>query len=182
MRIIRGTLKGQALEMPQDASRIRPTLDRHRESIFNILEHAHWATDLQLNSGQWQILDLYCGTGALGLEAFSRGGSHVTFVDKDLKLCHQNISRCRLTKDNTTLIQSNVLDLQQDFQTFDLIFIDPPYDQNLIPQTLALLKNNLSPNAIIVIEHEATLSFDLIGFEEMRMIKTKKSHIRFLKL
>jgi len=180
MRIIRGKLKGKKLNVPLDQS-VRPTLDRHRETIFNIIEHASWAKNLQSIKGQWEILDLFCGTGALGLEAFSRGGKHVCFVDKSLKLCHQNISKCALNKDDATFIQSDILQLTLDISKFDVIFMDPPYGMNLVPKTLALLHPYLSEETVLVVEHEATLKDECEGFEEMRIVETKKSTIRFLK-
>ena len=154
MRIISGFLKGKKLFSPPNKT-IRPTLDRHRESIFNILDHAPWAQDLRSKKGKWRICDLFCGTGALGFEAYSRGGSELYLVDQSIKLCRENATTLKL--ETVNIIRSDVLKVNLDFSQFDLIFIDPPYRLDLVPQTLNMFENYCS-----------------------KEIKTKRSLIRFL--
>ncbi len=178
MRIISGSLKGKKLLSPQNQT-IRPTLDRHRESIFNILDHAPWAQDLRSKKGKWRICDLFCGTGALGFEAYSRGGDELYLVDQNTKLCRENATALKL--ETAKIIRSDVLKVNLDFSQFDLIFIDPPYRLDLVAQTLKMLKNYCSKDGIVIVEHESSLELDIMAFECLRKIKTKRSIIQFFK-
>jgi 16S rRNA (guanine966-N2)-methyltransferase len=149
MRIVAGSHRGRRLETPPD-ERIRPTSDRIRESLFNILHHR-----LEGFIGK-RVLDGFAGTGALGFEALSRGAESALFVDSDrdaLALCRRNAASLGLTA-------------QADFQlgdlthpprsagAFDLILLDPPYGKGLAAAALSALgaAEWLAPQAIAVIE------------------------------
>ncbi len=122
MRIIAGTLKGRRLEPPAWEG-LRPTSDKLRETLFNVLAPRI--------SGA-RVLDGYAGTGAVGLEALSRGASHVTFVERDRRaqqLITRNIARCGIA-DGYVIIGSTVLQAIETLHgepSFDVVLLDPPY-------------------------------------------------------
>ncbi|MDG1438387.1 MAG: 16S rRNA (guanine(966)-N(2))-methyltransferase RsmD, partial [Emcibacteraceae bacterium] len=131
MRIIGGTYRGKKLITPSNAA-IRPTTDRMRETLFNMLEHGAGP-----GIRGSRVLDLFAGTGALGIEALSRNAEHVTFVDNDRASMH-------LVKDNMTLIgnpdNASYISLDGTKVTsskpYDIILIDPPYNKGLITLSL----------------------------------------------
>jgi len=155
MRIVAGKFRGKQLSSPTDET-IRPTADRVRESVFNIL-----ASRLGPVLDGRRVLDLFAGTGALGLEALSRGASHVTFVDTGAEargLIRDHIEAFSaggiaklLRRDATALGRSGTLG------QFDLVFLDPPYHQGLGEKALAEIAANgwLAPGATLVWEEAA---------------------------
>jgi 16S rRNA (guanine966-N2)-methyltransferase len=153
MRIIAGDYKGRKLAMLPKAA-IRPTADRLREAIFNILAAQ--------GIGQPTVLDLFAGSGALGLEALSRGARQAVFVDKQvqaLKLIQRNLELCGCEASRGRIlkwdIRSNLDCLRSLGWQFDLVFLDPPYRQGLIRPALHHLIEcqSLATNARIVVEH-----------------------------
>lgn len=163
MRIITGECKGKKLfSLPGTAT--RPTADRVRESVFNIL-----APDIVNTS----VLDLFAGTGALGLEALSRGAAGAVFIDAlpaAVKIIQKNVAACRMEARARVIcwdIGKNLNCLQSGAQAFDLVFMDPPYNKNLVaPTLLKLMKQNvLTDGATVIIEHSAaeTVPQDLAG-------------------
>ncbi len=131
MRIIAGAWRGRALQAPPgDAT--RPTADRVRQALFDRLMHAPWAGRALLDGAR--VLDAFAGTGALGLEALSRGAAHVTFIERDrtaLAALHTNIAACRAEARCTVLA---VDALRPPPGTLcALMFLDPPYGQGLVP-------------------------------------------------
>ncbi len=180
MRIISGICRGRKLT-PLKGLDIRPTSDRIRETLFNILgpqiRHA-------------QVLDLFAGTGALGLEALSRGAMHAVFADRSDTACHmirQNIHRCGFQEQTTVIRQdlfSSWIDAGIAGRRFDLIFIDPPYDKRYVSKILDRKNFSalLSENGIIVAEHAATetLPSSLIGLDIFRQKKYSRTTISFL--
>lgn len=148
IRIIGGKWRGRKLSVP-DHPRLRPTPDRVRETLFNWLQpHIEGA----------RCLDLYAGTGALGLEALSRGAAHVTFVEQDSLLVKQlkdNIDAFGI--DNVRVEQAEVQHwLEETTQKFETVFLDPPFKQGLIDKTCGLLLSHecLYPSASVYIEGE----------------------------
>ncbi len=151
MRIIGGTYRGKKLNTPP-TNHIRPTTDRMRETLFNILEHG---TGPGIHGSR--VLDLFAGTGALGIEALSRGAEHVTFVDNDrrsAKLISQNLAEIQ-NPENIDVLTLNAWSLVKNLGQFDVIFIDPPYHQELINPTLSNIVKNalLIEDGIIMIEY-----------------------------
>lgn len=153
MRIVAGTAKGRALLGPKNKKGIRPTADRVRESLFNIL-------------GQWmeglRVLDLYAGTGALGLEALSRGAASLLMVDKDrdaISLCGQNAKalgfgdRCQIWN---LPADRALAQLGKAGQQFDLIFADPPYAARVVEDLLEQVEasRTLGEGGRLVVEHD----------------------------
>jgi len=152
MRIISGTLRGKKL-LPLSGTAIRPSGNRLRESVFNILSQGIRGRT---------VLDLFAGTGALGIEALSRGAVSAVFVDKSdmaISLIRQNICSCRLegrTKVVKWDVENNLNCIKSDmFPGFDLVFTDPPYNQNLTEVTLRHLHTSrcLKKGACVVAEH-----------------------------
>ncbi len=147
MRVISGRCKGRKLT-PIEGGRIRPTSDRVKESIFNILGPRVRGSN---------VLDLFAGTGGLGIEALSRGANHATFIDYSCKIVESNLQRCSLKNNATTisydLIQNDYISLLED-QCFDIVFIDPPYEKGYVEILLnnPSLHHHLSDNCIIVVE------------------------------
>lgn len=151
MRIIAGKYRGLTLKAVSGMA-TRPTQDRVREALFSILG--------DFTDGA-RVLDLFAGTGALGLEAMSRGGEHVTFVEMSknaLVVLQANISatRCPHYAVLPIPVDRAIRKLAADKARFDLIFLDPPYGRNLAHTTVAALVASgiLDPGARIVAEHE----------------------------
>lgn len=158
MRIVAGRFRGKSLQTPEGEA-TRPTSDRARQAVFNILEHAAWSPGL---SGR-RVIDLFAGSGALGLEALSRGAEFCLFVETDDRArgaIRENIEAFGLFG-ATRLHRRDATDLGprpgSAGPAFDLAFLDPPYRKGLGERTLnALLAGDwLSPGAVIVFETAA---------------------------
>jgi len=154
LRIISGELKGRKLFSPKGI-KIRPTADRIRESIFNIIS-AYVPGSV--------VLDLFAGTGALGIEALSRGAYFAIFSDTDndaISIIEKNISTCRLQTRSKIIradIIKNKIAAGREFSGVNLVFMDPPYNKNMIKPALINISASqfLQKNALIVIEHAVT--------------------------
>ena len=167
MRIIAGDHRGRKLAQVE-GDHIRPTADRIREALFNILGPFVRGS---------RVLDLFAGTGALGLEALSRGAEHAVFVDASQKSCavvKENIQRCRL-EDKTQVRHGKATDFPFTENSFDLVFIDPPYHQGLVPPILGNgnFVNCLSPHAIVIVEQDAK-EVELPSFKGLDIYRQKK--------
>src|SRR6516162_338949 len=159
MRIVGGRLRGRTLAAPKSQA-IRPTSDRLRESLFNILAHAYG--DPVAGA---RILDLFAGTGALGIEAISRGAAFCLFVDDGAEaraLIRQNVEALGLggatrifRRDATRLgaVHPN--------EAFGLVFLDPPYRKGLAEKALASLRDGgwLAPEALVIVEEAEDAGF-----------------------
>ncbi len=162
MRIVGGTLRGRALSSPQHEG-LRPTADRVRESLFNIL--AHGVETFSLEGAR--VVDLFAGTGALGLEAISRGAAFCLFVDNEAEaraLIRTNVEKFGLTG-VTRIFRRDATDLGPagTMAPFDVAFLDPPYGEGLGERALTSLVEGgwLVPGAIIVLEERAGISMAL---------------------
>ena len=157
MRVIAGTARGRRLAAPGDST-VRPTADRVREALFSIL------TSRRENLAGCRVLDLFAGTGALGIEALSRGASQAVFVDSrqsSLRLVEKNLALTGLSAAGRTVAmdarQALALLVRQGAR-FDLVFCDPPYRDLVVrDQVLAMLGSGelLATDAIVVIEGAA---------------------------
>ena len=168
MRVVGGLQKGRNLATP--ASRdIRPTADRLREAIFNILIHAY---DDPMEDAR--VLDLFAGTGALGIEAVSRGAKFALFVDNGAEaraLMRDNVEALGLggvtkvyRRDATNLGPAHPM------EPFSLVFLDPPYAKGLADKALISLRDGgwLTPGALLVVEEAKVAAFAAPeGFEEL---------------
>ena len=166
MRIVAGKFRGKALLSPTDES-IRPTSDRAREAMFNIL-----ASRIGVNLDGLKVLDLFAGTGALGLEALSRGASSAVFVDIGAEA--RGIIRDHIEAFGAGGIakllrrDATELGIAGTMGPFDLVFLDPPYGKGLGEKALVSLAagNWLAKDATIVLEEGAEVTLDLPpGFE-----------------
>jgi 16S rRNA (guanine966-N2)-methyltransferase len=147
MRVIAGRFKGRTLAGPKRA-RLRPTSDRLRETLFNILAP-------RLPGAR--LLDGYAGTGAVGIEALSRGAAHVVFVERDrqaLALIRENLRRCGVTE-RYTIVSRDAREASADpaLQHFDIVFLDPPYDLPDVDRALDAGRNVVAPGGLLVFEH-----------------------------
>src|ERR1700679_2400725 len=158
MRITGGALGGRILHAPADA-RVRPTADKVRQAVFNILAHGEFALALD----EMRVADLFAGTGALGLEAISRGAAFCLFVEEAAEsraLIRGNVEAFGLTG-ATKIWRRDATDLGPMSAgaggPFDLVFLDPPYRSNLMsPALRSLLGGNwLAPDALLVAETAA---------------------------
>ena len=182
MRIIGGTHRGTALAAvgKGDAgAHLRPTTDRVRESLFNVLQGGRF--DDPINGAR--VLDLFAGTGALGLEALSRGGSHVTFVENGRpaqKLIRANIAKLR-REANCSLLGCDARRLPAG-PPATLVFLDPPYGKSLGEQALAAAQAGgwLAPDALIVWE-ESTAQTAPEGFSLLDQRRYGDTWISFLR-
>ncbi len=155
MRVIAGTYKGRRLKA-LDGSSVRPTSDRMRETLFNIL--APRIEDAR-------FLDLCAGSGAIGIEALSRGAAHVTFVEMSRKVASvisENLRHCGIREDYTFVMRDALTALKylsREEQKFDIIYFDPPYDSELYSPVLWQIARNsvLTEDGIVIAEHRRQL-------------------------
>ena len=180
MRIIGGRSKGRVLASPKGQA-IRPTSDRVKESLFNILQD---------KMGEKIVLDLFAGTGNLGIEALSRGAKKVIFVEKErqaLALIQRNLIQFGLEGRSEILPRdaSRAIGiLNQRRERFDLILMDPPHEKGLIQKTLLKLNSHkiYHKDSILVIEHNRRepLPQTLEGWNLIRQRRTGDTVISFL--
>ena len=151
MRIIGGKLRGLRLNPPKNLP-VRPTTDMAKEALFNILQH-------KIEFEGIKVLDLFSGTGNISMEFASRGATQVVSVDRSIQCVHYLKDTAR--QHGLTNIQAYKDDvfkyLQLENEKFDLIFADPPYDLNRIPEIPGIVfeKNILVPGGLLIVEHQS---------------------------
>ncbi|WP_350333484.1 16S rRNA (guanine(966)-N(2))-methyltransferase RsmD [Coralliovum pocilloporae] len=180
MRVVGGKFRGKALAGPKTDA-IRPTTDRMRESVFNILEHRFGGLEGR------RVLDLFAGTGALGLEAMSRGAEHALFVEEGVEgrgLLRRNIESLGLMG-RTRIFRRDATKLGEvgTLEPFDLVFLDPPYSRGLGEQALVSAAGGgwLKASALCVFEEAAGAEVaipDEFSLEDER--KAGDSVVRYL--
>lgn len=184
MRIVGGQHKGRAIAAPEGRD-TRPTSDRARESLFNVLAHAEWSPGIE---GR-RVLDLFAGSGALGLEAMSRGATFALFVETDAAArgaIRDNIETLGLFG-TTRIHRRDATDLGVKpaglGEPFDLVFLDPPYHKGLGERTLAQLGDGgwITADALIVFECAADETPPLPGYETLSERAYGAAKILFLK-
>jgi len=162
MRVVAGRLRGRRIAAPPGTV-IRPTADRVRESVFNILAHGGFgAGGASILQGA-HVLDAFAGTGAMGIEALSRGAAHATFLDTDaaaLAACRANLRALGIA-DQATVLSADALRPPRPAAPVTVAFLDPPYFSGLGPPALAALARAgwLAQGAICVVEHAARERF-----------------------
>jgi 16S rRNA (guanine966-N2)-methyltransferase len=186
MRIVAGSLKGRAITAPEGQN-TRPTSDRARQAIFNVLEHAAWAEPL---AGA-RVIDLYAGSGALGFEAISRGAAFALFVeieDEARGAIRENADAWGLMG-RTRVHRRSATDLGvrpgSAGEAFDIAFLDPPYRKGLGEQTLArLLEGNwLKPGATVVFERGSDEpEIETPGYERLDTRDYGAARVLFLRM
>lgn len=184
MRIIAGTHKGRNLTAPQGMG-TRPTSDRTRESLFNVLAHASWAPSLE----GARVIDLFAGSGALGLEAMSRGAAFCLFVETDAAArgaIRDNIEALGLFG-TTRLHRRSATDLGDKpagvGNAFSLAFLDPPYHKGLVQPALdCLVRGNwLSEDAVAMVEAGSDEMLMFSGWEQLDARDYGAARVYFLK-
>ena len=185
MRIVAGELRGRPIRAP-DGVAVRPTSDRARGAIFNILEHATWSEGVHAR----RAVDLFAGSGALGLEALSRGAAACLFVDlaeTSLAAVRHNVSafgleaRARLLRQDATRLARR----PDTDPGFDLAFLDPPYAKDLAAPALMALRSGgwLADGAVAVLEQGAgEPAPELPGFEPLDQRRYGAAQVVFLRV
>lgn len=186
MRIVAGSLKGRAIIAPEGQN-TRPTSDRARQAIFNVLEHASWAEGLH----EARVMDIYAGSGALGFEALSRGAAFALFVEIDdgaRGVIRENMDAYGLFG-RGRVHRRSAIDLGERpgsvGEAFDLAFLDPPYAKGLGEQTLARLREGqwLKPGAIVVFERGSDEpDIDTPGYERLDTRDYGAARVLFLRV
>jgi 16S rRNA (guanine(966)-N(2))-methyltransferase RsmD len=186
MRVIAGTLRSRQLHAPRGTA-TRPTSDRLRETLFNILQPRIEGA---------RFVDLYAGTGAVGIEALSRGAAHVWFSENAapaLAALRENLKSLKLTKNHTIEDRGTGAILQQLTKlptTIDIVYIDPPYEAEAeYESTLSFLgsargRATLAPNAIVIAEHssKSKLPARYGALEHYRLLKQGDAALSFYRL
>lgn len=170
MRIIAGEYKGRNLKSPPSLN-VRPTSDRLRETLFNVIA--------PLIEGA-RFLDLCAGSGAVGIEALSRGASHVTFVDRSRRMCkliEANVQLCRIPEEQWVIYCSEANEfLRSMAERWDIVFFDPPYKEDYV-KTLQLLTGN---GLVIAEHHHKNQLPEIIGeLRRTRILKQGDSSLSF---
>lgn len=176
MRVITGSAKGRKLRT-LDGMDVRPTADKVKEAVFSIIQF-----DIEGSA----VLDLFSGSGQLGIESLSRGAKSCIFVDSSrasLEITKENISAAGFKDSSETINADGINYLRMCRKTFDIAFLDPPYRKGLIEQALPLLSGHMSERGIVVCEHEQGLEFSgeyggLMKYRTYRYGKTEVTVFR----
>ncbi len=147
MRVITGSARGKKLKT-LDSYDVRPTSDRVKEAIFSIIHF-----DLEGSV----ILDLFSGSGQLGIEALSRGARHATFVDSSKNsadVTKENLTNTGFLASSRVVQMESIEFLRATNTTFDVALLDPPYNKGILHKVLPVLEKKMNPNGIVVCEHE----------------------------
>ncbi len=180
MRINSGIRRGLVLLAPETADVVRPTSDKLRQAVFNILLHADWAPRLVESI----VLDVFAGTGALGLEAISRGAAEAIFMENHpaaLQILKQNIVRCKFDH-AATLIKADALHPPAAVKAADILFLDPPYGHNLAAQALTALHEAgwVHKESLVIVEMDVRFpETPPVGFREQDQRKYGNTAIAF---
>lgn len=185
MRIVAGKHKGRTISAAE-GDHIRPTSDRARQALFNILEHRGWGPGGASPVAGARVLDAFCGTGALGLEALSRGAAHATFLDKSrvaLAVCRANVNALGEAS-NSAILQGDALHPVRPGQPCGLAFLDPPYREGMAGPALTALTAAgwLTEDALCVVETAAKEDLEPVaGFEPLDERRYGAAKITILK-
>lgn len=168
MRVISGSARGKKL-ITSEGFDVRPTLDRVKESVFNMI-----AFDIP----DACVLDLFSGSGSLGIEALSRGAKECTFIDKSsqsVSVTKKNLEATRLLESAFVLNTDSIEFIKSTSKKFDIIFIDPPYESDLYTKSLSAIKaaNILNDDGFIVLEYDTEITPDF-STDTFEVIKEKK--------
>ena len=175
MRVIAGRLKGRRLKAPSWDG-LRPTSDKLRETLFNVLAPRIEGA---------RVFDGYAGTGALGIEALSRGAAHVTFVDKDRRavaLIEENLGACGIEGGYTIRCAeaAATLDALPVADAFDLILLDPPYDIENVSAALEAAARHVATGGLVVLERATRREPEApVALRRVRDVKSGDSTLTF---
>jgi len=174
MRIIAGTLKGRRLQAPTWEG-LRPSSDRLRETLFNVLAP-------RMDGARF--LDGFAGTGAVGLEALSRGAVHVTFLERDPRACRliaENARRCGLTG-GYTILRGGVVETarRETLGPFDLVFLDPPYADKYVDDAAEAALRWLAEDGRLIVEHATRDPMEtVLGAQLVRALRSGDTTLSF---
>lgn len=163
---------------------VRPTSDRLRETLFNVIAS---------RVGEARFLDLCAGSGAVGIEALSRGATHVTFVDRSRKMCgliESNLDLCKIPEEDTEVVQAEAdaflkrAENRKDFEPWDIVYFDPPYAIDYLPVLETLGKefsSLLAEGGLLVVEHhyKSLLGDKICHLTRTRTLKQGDSALSF---
>ena len=167
MRIVGGKYRHRLISFPDDMAHTRPTKDRIREAIFSALGDINNAL----------VLDLYAGSGAMGLEALSRGAKKCTFVDVSsiaIKVIKDNINNLKISEAEYLVIKDQDTNALKKFKNdktkFDIVFLDPPYEVGQYSQIVDILINDdlLNENSVIVIEANKDIDLENVAYQKKK--------------
>ena len=161
--------------MSFDGQEVRPTSDKVRESLFNILQNRIYGC---------KFLDLFCGTGAMGIEALSRGAKSVSFNDKardSVRLTKENLKRLKIDNGVEVTNFDALTFLKTNAEQFDIIYIDPPYKSTLGVDALNLVCARLAENGVVVFEDEKVFEGQAQGLVVYDRRKYGRVHLTFFK-
>ncbi len=174
MRIVAGKFRGRALAN-SDHLQLRPTTDKNREALFNILSVGKFIKEIGFEIQGAEVLDMCCGTGAVGFESLSRGAKSVTFVDlnrQHLAVVKKNAAALRVEND-CDILCADAKKLPQNNKFFDLVFIDPPYAEDYFLIVENLTENGwIKTGSLIVVEMQT--SKDLINFPKLKLLEIRQ--------
>lgn len=179
MRVIAGLYRGRSLRSPPSL-RVRPTSDRLRETLFNVLAPRVEGV---------RLLDLCAGSGAVGIEALSRGAAHATFVERSRKMCDlikSNLALCEIDRDSFKVVTAEAADFvrrsARSNAEWEIIFFDPPYDTDYT-EILAVIDASkvLSNSGVLVAEHyhKSDLSEEFGSLKRSRILKQGETSLSF---
>jgi len=164
MRVITGTARGKKLKTLESLD-VRPTSDRVKESIFSIIQFDLIGTT---------VLDLFSGSGQLGIEALSRGAGYAVFVDSSkasIEITKDNLDSTGLAQNTRVANMESSEFLKGTKNTFDIAFLDPPYNKDILQNVLPLLEPKMNEQGIVICEHENHLELPInVG----RLVQKKK--------
>lgn len=168
MRITGGSARGQILKVPKD---IRPTTDRTCEAIFSMLA--------SLGSGDWSnVLDLFAGTGALGIESLSRGANRVDFIEKEPRCCDiikQNLAKMGFSDLNHVYCKQVLKEMESLEKQYDLVFMDPPYADKSLETVVGKIGNSnmINADSLVVLAHSSRIDIAR-NYGKLTLIKSKR--------
>ncbi len=146
MRVITGTARGRVLRTLEGED-VRPTTDRVKEAIFSMI---------QFETGGRRVLDLFAGSGQLGIEALSRGAAYATFTDmsaESVDIVKKNLLMTHLEKNSEVLRTEAISFLRTNKKKYDIVFMDPPYSKGILQETLPYVVGNVNDGGVIICEH-----------------------------
>lgn len=189
MRIISGKFRSKKLADSEHLKQLRPTTDKNREALFNILNSAKFIKEMGLRIDEAEVLDVCCGSGSVAFEFLSRGANFAVLIDSNLQhleLAKRNAKMMNLENNCEFLLCDAKAKLQEAKRSFDFIFIDPPYDENYSEIINNLQKKNwLSEKALIIVEFKSGLEScldDCLFLERLELRKYGLTVFGFYKL
>jgi len=175
MRVITGTASGAKLISPTGKDIVRPTSERIKEAIFS---------SIQMDVAGSRVLDLFAGSGQLGIEALSRGADFCVFVDNDLnnqKIIKENLQKTKLFKNTKVLYSDAIIYISHCKDSFDFIFLDPPYSSDLLQNILKDVKNVMADDCKVICETNKMYDFEECGLDLYREYRYGRTKITVFK-